>query len=515
MALGRRKRNRQERLWVSMGDVRAGPGHRFYEALEGLLRAAGFDAQVEALCAAYYQPAGTRGRPSVPPGVYFRTLLIGYFEGIESERGICWRCADSLSLRAFLGLSVTDSVPDHSTLSRIRMRLPLRVFEEVFALVLSLVQEHGLLEGGVLGVDSTYLRADASMKSIVRRDTREDYAGFVKRLAEEAGVENPTAEDARRFDRSRKGKKTSNGQWLNPHDPDARIARLKDGRTRLAYKPEHVVDLESGVIVTAGVHAADEADGATIEDSLRVARENLARVGKQHDESDSAAADAGEGNDDNDHDDRDGSGLAAGRRVDASSGDAPATQRTEEKVKLVTDKGYHKASVLRALKEDGYRTYIPEPKQRHAKRRWGDKGGRATAVAYYQNRARMSRKHGKSLQKKRGELLERSFAHTCESGAARRTRLRGRINVAKRYILTAASMNLGCIMRKLVGMGTPRGFADQVKGLGNPYAHGVSRGFGSPFTNLALLALRWLTIRFAVPPKPHDPRVGPAIAGTG
>jgi transposase len=201
--------------------------------------------------------------------------LVGFFEGIESERGLEWRFADSLSLRQFLGCSLTQRVPDHSTLSRTRQRLPLAVHQAVFALILGIVEAKGLLKGRVLGVDSTYLRADASMKAIVRRDTRESYLEFVLRLATEAGVPTPTAEEARRLDRKRKGKKTSNREWVSRTDPEARIAKLKDGRTRLAYKPEHVVDLETGAILAAAVHPADVADPASVEASLTEAEANL------------------------------------------------------------------------------------------------------------------------------------------------------------------------------------------------------------------------------------------------
>src|SRR5512137_185135 len=274
MSMGRRQKS-QTPLWIAHDEIAHGPGHRFYETLNALLREAGFDRDAEALCAPYYEAAHVPGRKSVAPGVYFRMHLVGFLEGIESERGLEWRFADSLSLRQFLGLPLTQRVPDHSTLSRTRQRLPLAVHQAVFALILGIVESKGLLHGRVLGVDSTYLRADASMKAIVRRDTKENYLEFVIRLATEAGVPNPTAEDARRLDRKRKGKKTSNRDWVSRTDHDARIAKLKDGRTRLAYKPEHVVDLETSAIVAAVVHPADVADPASVEASLTEAEANL------------------------------------------------------------------------------------------------------------------------------------------------------------------------------------------------------------------------------------------------
>lgn len=430
MSMGRRQKN-QSPLWIAYHELAHGPGHRFYETLNALLRDAAFDRQAEALCAPYYEAAHVAGRKSVAPGVYFRMHLVGFFEGIESERGLEWRFADSLSLRQFLGCSLTQRVPDHSTLSRTRQRLPLEVHQAVFALILGIVEAKGLLKGRVLGVDSTYLRADASMKAIVRRDTRESYAEFVLRLATEAGAEHPTAEEARRLDRKRKGKKVSNQDWTSRTDPDARIAKLKDGRTRLAYKPEHVVDLETGAILAAAVHPADVADPASVEASLTQAEANLQAA-------------------------RGGDAAPTPTEDDAPS-DGSRPRR-----KVVTDKGYHTATLLRRLKTQRYRTYIPERRQA-GRRRWTDKGGTPTAVAFHQNRARGLRPLGKRYHRWRAERTERTFAHVCETGGARRTRLRGRANVAKRYLLQAAGANLALVMRALYGLGTPRGWADRVQ----------------------------------------------------
>lgn len=421
MSVGRRQK-RQAPLWIAHDDLAPSPGHRFYETLNELLREAAFDRHAEALCAPYYEAAHAPGRKSVAPGVYFRMHLVGFFEGIESERGLEWRFADSLALRQFLGLSLTQRVPDHSTLSRTRQRLPLDVHQAVFALILGIVETKGLLKGRVLGVDSTYLRADASMKAIVRRDTNESYLEFVTRLATEAGVPTPTAEDARRLDRKRTGKKTSNREWVSRTDRDARIAKLKDGRTRLAYKPEHVVDLETGAIVAAVVHPADVAAPASVEASLTEAEAN--------------------------------------RRT--AQGGAPAEDAPRPRGTVVADKGDHKATLLRRLKVQRYRTYIPERRQA-GRRRWTDTGGTPTAVAFHQNRARGTRPLGKRYHRWRAERVERTFAHVCETGGARRTRLRGQANVAKRYRLQAAGANLALVMRTLYGVGTPRGWADRAQ----------------------------------------------------
>jgi len=369
MSMGRRQ-STQSPLWVAHDEFCPSPGHRFYEKLNELLHEAAFDRQAEALCAPYYEAAHIPGRKSVAPGVYFRMHLVGFFEGIESERGLEWRFADSLSLRQFLGISLTQRVPDHSTLSRTRQRLPLEVHQAVFALILGIVETKGLLKGRVLGVDATYLRADASMKAIVRRDTKESYPEFVTRLAAEAGVPNPTAEEARRLDRTRKGKKVSNRDWVSRTDGDARIAKLKDGRTRLAYKPEHVVDLETGALVAAVVHPADVADPASVDASLARAEANLAST-------------------------RGGAREAAQPDDPAPAEDDPPPPRTRRPTrKVVADKGYHKATLLRRLKDQRYRTYIPERRQA-GRRRWTDKGGLPTAAAFHQNRARGMRPLGK------------------------------------------------------------------------------------------------------------------------
>jgi len=436
MAMGR-KRSVQQRLFVRSDELVSAPRHRFYEKLNELLDGAGFDGFVEGVCAPFFAEDGVAGRISTRPGTYFRMLFIGYFEGIESERGICWRIEDSLSLRAFLGIATHETTPDHSTLSRMRSRLAPEVYEQVFRFVMGVLNAQGLLRGRVAGVDSTYLRADASMKSIVRRGSGEGYKGYLKTLAKECGIENPTDEDARRMDRTRK-KKTSNKDWVSPVDGDAEITRIKDGRTRLAYKAEHTVDMDTGAILAAEILPATTPDGESVIASIEQANENIstARAGAEGDDDD---------NDDNDDND---STVAAGGIKE-----------------VVGDKGYHKASTIKRLADAGIRTYFPERKQ-NGERHWEKNGGRSTAVAVYQNRARLKAPKSKRLQRQRGEFVERTFAHICETGAHRRTRLRGRANVQKRYLMQAAAFNLGLAMRKLVGHGTPRQFADAAERLG-------------------------------------------------
>jgi transposase len=442
MSMGKRE-DKQQAMWIGAGELPRSAGHRFYEKLNELLREADFDRKVEGLCARFYEADGTAGRPSIPPGVYFRMLFVGYFEGIESERGIVWRCSDSLSLRDFLGLLPQETVPDHSSLSRTRGRLAAETYDEVFRLVLRIVADKGLLRGKVVGVDSTYLRADASMKAIVRRDTGDSYQDYLKKLCVAEGIENPTAEDCRRLDRKRKGKKTSNRDWKSKTDADARITRLKDGRTRLGYKAEHVVDMDTGAVLAAEIHEGDRGDTATMLESLESARTNTtAAKDEESNQSDDGPGDDGPGD------------------AGASSGTAP----TRPTVEVVGDKGYHKAELLYELKGKNYRTYISVPTPR-TKLRWRDKGSHYTARSYYANRNRTESAKGRALLRLRGEKLERSFAHVCETGGHRRVRLRGLENVRKRYLIQVAALNLGLVMRAAIGFGTPRQAAEALEAL--------------------------------------------------
>ena len=248
------------------------PGHVFYDRLQLVLIEGGFDGFAEAVCQPYY--AARMGAPSVPPGRYFRMHLVGYFEGIDSERGLEWRCSDSLSLREFLLLEMRERVPDHSWLSRTRARLPHEVHTAVFDWVLALIAEAGLVKGERIGVDASTMEANAALRNIVRRDTGEGYRGMLERLAQESGIETPTAEDLARLDRKRKGKKLSNQDWVSRSDPEAKIAKMKDGTTHLAYKPEHAVDLDTGA--GGGAHPAGGRYDAS--QTLAAAEANLEAV---------------------------------------------------------------------------------------------------------------------------------------------------------------------------------------------------------------------------------------------
>jgi transposase len=412
MAMGKRETRPQQDLFVTYDRLPRAPGHVFYLKLNGLLREAGFDRWVEALCEPHY--AQGKGRPSVPPGVYFRMLLVGYFEGINSQRGIAWRCSDSLSLREFLGLAVGEESPDHSSLSYIRNRLPLEAHQAVFVWILALANAKKLLKGKTVAVDSTTLEANAAMKSIVRRDTGEDWNDYLVRLMQEQGLigaadERPSDEELRKFDQARKNKQVSNQEWTSPTDPDSRIARMKDGTTHLAYKAEHVLDLQTQVILAAEIYHADQHDAATLEDSLHQAQIQQRAAGSQ-----------------------------------------------QEIKEVAADKGYHATETLTNLAEHTiYRSYIPEPASPHH-RVWTDKPPEQQR-AVCNNRRRTRGAYGKRLQRLRSERVERSFAHVCETGGARRTWLAGIDKVRKRYLLSAAAHNLGVLMRALFNIGTPRG----------------------------------------------------------
>jgi len=443
MALGKRKSEEQQ-AWVATTDLPRSPGHPFYKQLNRLLAENGFDAWLENLCSPYYH--ATQGRPSIPPGVYFRMILVGYFEGISSQRGIAWRCCDSRSLAEFLGYGPTDETPDHSSLSRLGERLPQEVHESVFQRVLGIAVSNGLVDGKTVAVDSTTLEANAAMKSIIRRDTGEDWKAYVRRLMHAAGAlaadEEPTDEELRRFDKRRKNKRVSNEDWVSTSDPESRITRMKDGTTHLAYKAEHVVDLESEFVLAATVHEGDAADTDTLCDSLIEAQLNL---------------------------------DAAGSEVEIREG--------------VADKGYHAAATIELCDDLNFRTYIPEPKRAH-RLRWTDKPPEYRD-AVYANRRRVKGDRGKRLQRLRSERVERSFAHVCETGGARRCWLAGLAKVTKRYLLQAATRNLGLILRKLFGMGTPRGL--QTEGALARLVHFVM--IVTPRVSIIQLAIRRIDIK--------------------
>jgi transposase len=405
MAMGKRKK-RQKSLWVATSDLPVSPGHPFYRRLNGILEAQGFDGFVEGLCGRFY--AAVVGRPSLPPGRYFRLLLLGYFEGIDSERGIAWRAADSLAIRSFLGLALNEGAPDHSTISRTRRLIDVETHRQVFTWVLERLANEQLLKGKTLGIDATTLEANAAMRSIVRRDTEQGYQEFLVGLAKASGIRTPSREALARQDRRRRNK-ASNDDWTSPSDPDAKITKMKDGRTHLAHKAEHAVDMESGAVVAVTVQGADKGDTTTIEQTLKEAEEQL-----------------------------------------------DAVEATAEEV--VADKGYHSDRILLDLEGQALRSYVSEPDR--GRRKWDDK--LEAQMAVYANRRRIRGDRGRRLQRLRGERVERSFAHLYETGGMRRTHLRGHENILKRLLIHTAGFNLGLLLRKLAGIGTPRGLQGSV-----------------------------------------------------
>lgn len=423
MAMGRRRKRRQQQLWVETQALAKAPGHPFYERLSKLLDEHGFDSFVEERCSKFY--AERMGRPSLAPTVYFRLLLIGFFEGIDSERGIAWRLADSITLRGFLGFELSDTTPDHSTVSRTRRLIDLETHEAVFTWALQMLAKSGLLRGQTLGIDATTLEANAAMRSIVRRDTGESYEDFLKRLAEASGIETPTRADLARFDRHRKGKKTSNDDWQNPHDPDSKVTRMKDGRTHLAHKAEHAVDMETGAVVAVTVQPADRGDTSSLEETLDEVAEVLEDV-----------------------------------LEDPESAEGLSRRGLWE---LVADKGYHSNAVLKTHHQDGMRTYISEPDR--GRRNWRNREAEKRAV--YGNRRRIRGRRGRELMRRRGEKVERTFAHCYETGGMRRTHLRGHENIRKRLLIHVAGFNLGLLLRRLHGIGTPRALQGLLWALGS------------------------------------------------
>jgi transposase len=405
-------RGEQGSMWVARAELPKSPGHPFYTRLNAVLDAADFDRFVEGQCAKFYAPV--MGRPSLAPGRYFRLLLVGYFEGIGSERGIAWRATDSLAVRSFLRLPVEEPSPDHSTISRTRRAIDLESHRAVFTWVQQRLVEAGLLKGKTVAIDATTLEANAAMRSIVRRDTEQSYQEFLTGLAKASGIETPTREDLARLDRKRK-KTSSNQDWKHPWDPDAKVAKMKDGRTHLAHKAEHAVDLDTSAIVAVTLQGADQGDTTTIVETA----------------------------------------IAAAEQIEDAQAEVQAPQPLEE---IVTDKGYHSNQTMIDLEAVGIRSYVAEPDR--GRRDWSKEPAAQTPV--YANRRRIRGARGRRLMRQRGERIERSFAHLYDTGGMRRTYLRGHTNILKRLLIHAGGFNLGLLMRHLLGIGTPRGLQDRL-----------------------------------------------------
>jgi transposase len=409
MAMGTRETD-QPPLWIATSDLPVSPGHPFYTRLNARLDAHDFDRFVEDLCARFYAPV--MGRPSLPPGRYFRLLLVGYFEGLDSERGIAWRATDSLAVRSFLRLALDEAPPDHSTMSRTRRLIDLETHRAVFTWIQQRLVEAKLLKGKTVAIDATTLEANAAMRSIVRRDTGESYQEFLTKLAQASGIQTPTREALARLDRKRK-KRTSNTDWTHPGDPDAKVAKMKDGRTHLAHKAEHAVDLETGALVAVTLQGADEGDTTTI---VKTA-------------------------------------IAAAEQVEEAQAEVKKPQPLEE---IIGDKGYHSNQTMVDLEAVHIRSYMAEPDR--GRRDWSEEPEAQAPV--YRNRRRMRGPRGRRLMRRRGETIERSFAHLYDTGGMRRTHLRGHTNILKRLLIHAGGFNLGLLVRATVGVGTPRGLQD-------------------------------------------------------
>ena len=398
IVMGRRRQKPMPAV-LTAEDLPTAPTVPFFKRLNQLLEDAGFESFVEELCQPFY--AQRMGRPSLPPEVYFRLLLLGFLMGLDSERRIALMACDSLSLRAFLGYGLHEKTPDHSTLSRTRRLLSLAVHEQVFSWVLERLREAGLAEGNNLTVDATTLQANAALKTLRHKQTQQGYRAFVRSLAEAAGETVESEEDLNRFDKKRKGKSLSNAEWESPTDPDARVAKMKDGSTKMAYKAEHAVDLDSGALVGITVQEADQGDTKTLPETLEA--------------------------------------------VQDAQGSSPET--------VVLDRGYHSDETLERIEAEGADSYVPEPKRKP--RNWAGKPERQRR--HEENEKRVASEAGREYSKQRTEKVERSMAHMYATGAMRRLWLRGKENVRKRLLIHACGFNLGVLMRSLTGTGTPRG----------------------------------------------------------
>jgi transposase len=406
----RKKPAEQSSFWIATSELPATPVNTFYDKLDRVLGETGFGDAVRELCAPFYEAEVSRGgRPGIDPEVYFKMLMVGFFENLPSERGIAARCADSLSIRAFLRYGLDESTPHHSSFTIIRQRLSGEIYEQVFELVLKALEEKKLLKGRRLGIDASIMEANASLASLKHRLTGEAYAEYVRKLAEAAGVDTSDEAAVRRFDRKRPGRKTSNDEWQNPHDPDAKVGRTKRGATRMIYKPEHVVDLETGAIVDADVRPGDEHDTEDLTDRL----------------------------------------LAAEARINNALGESKDTERIEV---IVADKGYFKLEEIAVLQDLGIETVVCDPQTN----RRLDKLVACDLAAIDAAKAAVQSPLGRQLARDRAEKVERTFEHVLDCGGARRTTLRGRENIRKRYLIQAACANLSLLMRHLLGVGTPK-----------------------------------------------------------
>lgn len=410
----REKREEQGEFWIERSRIAPPRTKGFYGKLNQTLAEMGFAARVWEECAPSYRDASRGGRPGIDPVVYFKMLMVGFFENLPSERAIAARCEDSLSIREFLDYGLEERTPEHSSMTVIRQRLGAEVYQEVFLVVLEALRAHGLLKGKHLGIDSSVIEANASLRSLEHRNTEESYWQYVKGLAAEAGIDARDDAAVRRYDKKRSGRRTSNKEWKNPHDEDARIGKTKDGACDMIYKPEAVTDLDTGAIVAAEVLPGDQAD--TVGLSERV-----------------------------------GEAVVVVHTI-CGSEEKPAQVKS-----LTADKGYFAAAEIAALQDWDLRTVVADrqagkrKKENYTPQEWKAIQGAHRSV---------QSGSGKELLRKRGMHLERPFEHILDEGGMRKATLRGRENLTKRYRIAAACFNLSLLLRTLCGIGTPKQWAN-------------------------------------------------------
>lgn len=413
------RRAEQSEFWIARSELPRAQASKFYDKLEETLVAIEFSQRVHGFCAPLYSSV-EQGRPPIDPVVYFKMLMVGFLENLPSERAIAARCADSLMIRCFLGYDLAEETPHHSSFTVIRQRLSGEVYQAVFDVVLDGLRRHGLLRGRNLGIDSSVLEANASLRGLENRNTGEAYWEYVKRLAAQAGVDAEDTAAVRRFDKRRPGRKTSNQEWVNPHEPEAKVSKAKDGACDMLYKPEHIVDLDTGAILNAEVRGADEDDTAGLAERVSAAAELVEAIREE--------------------------------ATKEKEKPCPAAVAT-----VTADKGYYNVSELEAIQSRGIKTVISDP---ITNRRLNKLEAGLQAVVR-RARCAVRAKYGKALLRRRGMHLERSFAHLLDSGGMRRATLRGQENLDKRYKIAAASYNLSQLLRHLWGMGTPKQAAAQ------------------------------------------------------
>lgn len=407
---GKKDLDKQGSFWTVRSEIVSGPGSAYYERLDRSLMEAGFDQVVREMCQPYYSNDESKGgRTGIDPYVYFKMLLVGFFENIGSERGIASRCADSLSIRGFLKYELTEHTPDHSSLSRIRSRLGMEVYDKAFKLVLEILSKNKLLKGKKVGIDTSVIEANASMRTLVNNHTGETYDQYLKRLAEQEGIDPEDKQAVRQFDRKRKGKKMSNNDWHSPNDPEAKIGPTKPGKIKMVHKIENIVDLESGAIIQVTTLPGHQADDHDMADHLELAQEQINTVLQNE-----------------------------------------LNETTIEKV--TADKGYFNIAELGKLQGKGIRTVIDEKNTNRNLNKLSKEDQKTVKNA----RRSVRTKYGRHIKKRRGEFLERSFAHLLDNGDLRRTTLSRWENIQKRNLIGAMGCNLSLFMRKIYGVGTPK-----------------------------------------------------------